>query len=282
MKTEQFIQRFNLLPPAISDDEVKAMELFIEQYPWCGIARQLLLEALYQNHDERFSDYIPQTSMYVVHRDQLYYRLQQLAMPPTEQKLPAEDDDAILEIEEGIEVQEEEVKGERVQGERVQGERVQGEKVETEKIDEVDEKNKIDEIDEVVEQSPVTHHPSPVTRHSSPVTRHSSPAPGDYFAGEAIEIDEKTDPIARFIVERPQIRPIASSLMGIELPNQIEQSPPPKKFEDIVTETLAKIYESQGLVSLALVTYEKLSLLEPKKSAYFAAQIHNLKFKPKY
>jgi hypothetical protein len=103
----------------------------------------------------------------------------------------------------------------------------------------------------------------------------------DYFAGEMIEIDEETDPIARFIVDSPKIRPIAGPLSGIELPNQIEQITPPKKFEDIVSETLAKIYEDQGLVSLALATYEKLSLLEPKKSVYFATQIQNLKLKIK-
>lgn len=47
--------------------------------------------------------------------------------------------------------------------------------------------------------------------------------------------------------------------------------------DDIVTETLAKIYTAQGNYSKALATYEKLSLLHPEKSAYFAALIQQIK-----
>lgn len=45
----------------------------------------------------------------------------------------------------------------------------------------------------------------------------------------------------------------------------------------IVTETLARIYAEQGNTSKAISTYEKLSLLHPEKSSYFAALISNLK-----
>lgn len=47
--------------------------------------------------------------------------------------------------------------------------------------------------------------------------------------------------------------------------------------EDLVTETLAKIYALQGNVSKAVRAYEILSLKFPQKSAYFATLIENLK-----
>ena len=47
--------------------------------------------------------------------------------------------------------------------------------------------------------------------------------------------------------------------------------------DDLVSEDLAEIYAQQGLKMQAIEIYRKLSLLNPKKSAYFADQIEKLK-----
>jgi hypothetical protein len=46
--------------------------------------------------------------------------------------------------------------------------------------------------------------------------------------------------------------------------------------EEIVTETLASVYAAQGNIAKAIATYEKLSLLHPEKSTYFAALIEKI------
>ena len=79
--------------------------------------------------------------------------------------------------------------------------------------------------------------------------------------------------IDKFITENPSIsRPKAEFYNPISVAQNsiIDQ-------ENIVSETLAKIYEKQGYIEKAISIYEKLGLKYPKKSRYFAAQIERIK-----
>lgn len=79
--------------------------------------------------------------------------------------------------------------------------------------------------------------------------------------------------IDKFIAENPSIsRPKAEFFNPISVAQNsiIDQ-------ENIVSETLAKIYEKQGYSEKAISIYEKLILKYPEKSSSFAAQIERIK-----
>ena len=46
---------------------------------------------------------------------------------------------------------------------------------------------------------------------------------------------------------------------------------------EVLTETMAEVWEKQGNATKAIEIYSKLSLLEPSKSPYFATKIEELK-----
>lgn len=94
-------------------------------------------------------------------------------------------------------------------------------------------------------------------------------------APAAEEKKMKDELIDLFIKNEPSISPARRDFFNPQ--NMAVNSSIDK--EDIVTETLANIYVSQGLYQKALKIYQKLYLVFPEKRTYFAAQIENLESK---
>ena len=97
-------------------------------------------------------------------------------------------------------------------------------------------------------------------------------------AHPAVEFDPKRKEdriIKKFIVEEPHINPPSSDKLDTE--NKAKKSS--EDQDEMVTETLAKIYTDQMLYHKAINTYKKLMLKYPEKSRYFADQIEQLERK---
>lgn len=86
---------------------------------------------------------------------------------------------------------------------------------------------------------------------------------------------KETQIIERFIQEEPQIKHPS----GIKLNNENKAKRSSEDKEELVTETLARIYTEQMLYHKAILTYKKLMLKFPEKSLYFAGQIEQLESK---
>jgi len=83
--------------------------------------------------------------------------------------------------------------------------------------------------------------------------------------------------IEKFIREEPRIGSPKREFFSPEDRSRQSASFP----EELVSETLAQIYEKQGLHNMAIKIYGKLMLLYPEKSGFFAAQIKEIENKRK-
>lgn len=92
----------------------------------------------------------------------------------------------------------------------------------------------------------------------------------------SFKVPKESDPIIeRFIREEPQIKPPNPDKLTLK--NMAKHSA--EDTQEIVTETLAKIYADQGHYNKAIDAYKKLSLKYPEKSSYFADRISELEKK---
>ena len=93
----------------------------------------------------------------------------------------------------------------------------------------------------------------------------------DIISDDMPKVDEKFDLIDEFIKNSPKIK--INNDYDVKSSFKTDQ----KIKDELITETLAKIYVKQEKFNKAIKAYEILSLKYPKKSSFFADQINDIK-----
>jgi len=111
----------------------------------------------------------------------------------------------------------------------------------------------------------------------------------DYFASQGIKLvqeEKPTDHLGQQLKSFTEWLKTLKRLPQAEIEKNIDTSSEEKVLQladksitegEVVTETMAEVWLKQGDKEKAIGVYNKLSLLNPSKSAYFAAKIDQLK-----
>jgi hypothetical protein len=111
----------------------------------------------------------------------------------------------------------------------------------------------------------------------------------DYFASQGIKFKEEDKPKDKFsqnlksftdwlkTMKRIPVSELAKNTTAVAEQKVEQMAEHSLQTKEVLTETMAEVWEKQGNKAKAIEIYSKLSLLDPSKSAYFAAKIEDLK-----
>ncbi|MCF8221779.1 MAG: hypothetical protein K9J25_01430 [Bacteroidales bacterium] len=287
----------------LSEAEYREIDLLSDKYPFFQSAHVLLLNSLYRNDDLDFTDRLKETAIYIADREALYYLLNSHQEKETEiensvrqdietqsgrsrEELLKEINERLNEIS-GVSSEiagpEEDVAKETEQ-EEVQ--EINQETVREEAGEDVPGNNRLNAAGEILQLDEDMQDDDSNIADVGFDTDNFSLIQGDELLdldtddneaerddnadNKVIDDDELVD---RFINSNPRIEPRKAD--DNSEPEDISEEST-REQPDLVSETLANIYLSQGYYSKAIGIYERLSLKYPEKSSYFATQIEKI------
>ena len=260
-------------PEALKGEAVKETEQLVADYPYFAIGQTLLAIAYQNTDDERYDSQLKHTAAIMPNRDKLrLFTLIARHRWESEPEVPALPDEFTPEEEakpsdnvfsniESIETKEEQNTG-----------------IIREKVFIIPEINLSGSHEELsAEMALLEEKRKSLDELKAIIANRLKEIEAEKQKKETEQVQPKKlsrkELIDKFILENPSIsRPKAEFYNPISVAQNsiIDQ-------ENIVSETLAKIYEKQGYFDKAISIYQKLGLKYPKKSRYFAAQIERLK-----
>ena len=299
MNRSDFLRMIESSGPADRQTISEVNELIII-FPYFQSAYSLLLKGLQNTSDVKFENQLRVSAMHIANREVLYYFLRKevsseikpelLITPPTQTEVSSADSQQTV-IESG--------------------------KNSTDLINEIEKSSEIDQGNWQIKDHSILIADSSGSDDSNATILMIDEESGDVgekiiYMDPGFSVPEKTDLLELDLNESltseiygiengaereaqhvtPSVKELQSALIDkfIDANPRIEASrdKSDKPIEDIskpyteagegfVTETLARIYISQGYYSKAIDIYEKLSLKFPEKISYFASQIEKVK-----
>ena len=251
-------------PETLQGDALPAMEELVRRYPYFGMARCLLAVGYQNQGDERYERQLQSAACAIPNRGRLRL-LVLLAKQRAAQPEEAEpDDDSFFKFVDSVKLK---------PGEEMEG--VIPEK--TFIIPEIDLSGSEEELSAELalleeRRKTLDELKAIIAAKLKSIEEEKKKQEEEVEATPKKKLSRK-ELIDKFIAENPSIsRPKAEFYNPIAMAqNSIVDN------SEIVSETLAKIYRKQGYLDKAIEIYEKLSLLFPEKSSYFAAQIEEIK-----
>jgi tetratricopeptide (TPR) repeat protein len=256
MNRQQFLEVM-ASPGKLDAGSLSSLEFVVKEFPYCQTAQILYLLNLYQQKSLIYEQQLRITAAYAADRAKLR-RLISLFDPPipgvrpsTEQRVPEGKSQEPTPA--GILPEDSKVKERQARQLRELDEMIQA------KLSEIEER-RLKLRDLIREKESMLHEENYSPGESAETdSRMAAPLPKDKLLEEFLH--EKQD----IQKETPGFyNPVDTARRSIT------------DNEDIISETLAKVLVSQGNIQKAVKIYQKLILIFPEKSRYFAAQIEKL------
>ena len=110
----------------------------------------------------------------------------------------------------------------------------------------------------------------------------------DYFASQGIKLTDEVQTADKLGKQLKSFTEWLKTMKKIHVENEAENPAKPDVIvqalaensnaePEVLTESMAEVFARQGKIGKASEVYQKLSLLNPAKSTYFAAKLENLK-----
>lgn len=266
MNRKDFLEIMENSAP-IDSQILNEIDELVMKFPYFQSAHLLLLKGLHDNADGKFSNSLRSSAVKIADREVLYHFLYSPAV--TESYVQKEDnapdsgqtviesaknsDELINSIENETEEPPAEETGDDISGILTDNDNMLNDGLSVQSISA--------DTDELLELD------------SDPALNGNIGSLAHTGIPENQSVLSQSDLIDRFIVANPRIEPVRDMK---NVPAE-DRSVPENSEGVFVSETLARIYISQGYYSKAIDIFEKLSLKYPEKSSYFATQIEKVK-----